>query len=151
MSNPTIGVDPTQVDDSPGFKRNQRATLPDGKEFFYGAANSNIDAGATCIQGAQGDMQHITTARLNGAHANIGGAPVAGMSNGQWGWFQIRGEGQTRAVAVAAGGVLSPTGSGGVLDDAGTETMSGITAVEAKAAAAAGLVRVMFNYPRRIN
>ncbi len=137
-----IGINPTQVDDTPGFKIGDCSGYDDPtdghKEFFYGSAVTVMARGLVAVEGiAVGAMSSISTTNSApgglGGHGSRVGVAQATMAIGQFGWFQILGKGPVEVGALAAVGTrLNTTGTVGRLDDDGTASSEAVNGINVK-------------------
>ena len=124
---PVVGIDPTSVSDTAEFKLGQHGAVIDSPTKLYkyvqydtGSAGAAAVAGEVCYYYTlDGYKNNQVTSDLSDSVEIGAGVLQAVMTDGQFGWIQIRGA-ATLTIALTAGSdgdPLTPTGSAdGTLD-----------------------------------
>ena len=124
---PVVGIDPTSVSDTAEFKLGQHGAVIDSPTKLYkyvqydtGSAGAAAVAGEACYYYTlDGYKNNQVTSDLSDSVEIGAGILQAVMTDGQFGWIQIKGA-ATMTIALTAGAdgdPLTPTGSAdGTLD-----------------------------------
>ena len=124
---PVVGIDPTSVSDTAEFKLGQHGAVIDSPTKLYkyvqydtGSAGAAAVAGEACYYYTlDGYKNNQVTSDLSDSVEFGAGILQAVMTDGQFGWIQIKGA-ATMTIALTAGAdgdPLTPTGSAdGTLD-----------------------------------
>ena len=124
---PVVGIDPTSVSDTAEFKLGQHGAVIDSPTKLYkyvqydtGSAGAAAVAGEACYYYTlDGYKNNQVTSDLSDSVEVGAGILQAVMTDGQFGWIQIKGV-ATMTIALTAGAdgdPLTPTGSAdGTLD-----------------------------------
>ena len=124
---PVVGIDPTSVSDTAEFKLGQHGAVIDSPTKLYkyvqydtGSAGAAAVAGEACYYYTlDGYKNNQVTSDLSDSVEVGAGILQAVMTDGQFGWIQIKGA-ATMTIALTAGAdgdPLTPTGSAdGTLD-----------------------------------
>ena len=150
-----IGMDISEVSDTPTFNLGQKGMNDDGNTYKYvqydtGAGSVAAVSGQVAYyyapSGASAGAVNVCTSDLSDS-AEIGaGVLQSAPTDGQYAWIQIGGT-TTMSIALTAGAdgdPLTPTGSGdGTLDVTGAAT-SAVCAYAVDAAGAAPIIALAF-------
>jgi hypothetical protein len=125
------------------FNRGHRATGDFGGLFLYGQATAAVAAGDWIV------FDNNYNATLGATANSPRGAKVAvaryAMPAGQFGWFQVEGQGPARtAGAIAAGAQINTTATPGAFDDDATVGAKRIDGVALLVAAAGAVTNAEF-------